>query len=1060
MNSILSPFIYLIRRIFEIGYDLTGNYGVSIVLLSFAISLLLLPIFIYIEKAKKRDDEIKKRMQPLIDEIKQVYTGQERYYYLKTLNRQFGYSQFKALVPILSLLVQIPFFIAAYEYIDNLEAIQGVSFGPITDLSQPDHLFGIVNVLPVLMTVVNLLTAWFYTRNGNTSERKQMVVIAGVFLVLLYNLPSGLVLYWTMNNLFAFLRLFLTNREVFKGRLYFSFEIKTTLLAVYILLTSFLFIAQINWAIVHGFPSLPVRLVLSAVAVFILVSLIAFAWKDHRDKFVDILKKNKQFYLRCIHASLPVAVILNLVLYTVFNDGSFVRNTLLILGACVATILLYQFLILPVRNIKRALNQSSVPVHIPLLFFIAGLYFFLSYKFYPGENRIPLLSASLVSILLSQVLYSIHLYNRKSALKSLSTIARAIVLGLIIMQLFYVVRFVADTPLKLSLFGVDFNILGDNVAESIIKLALIIAGLNTLRSVSDFKNFPHVSRFSDMLLATVTVTFTAALIFFWHPLMVYASLPSEFDFKAVDIFTENFHFFITISAALCAFFIIVPRSFKPWVLIIFLVASILSFFNSIILPLDLGSLQIDKYSKAQNLAAPLSRYLVEIGILLGLGYIFTRFLLKQYHKYLIWSIVCLHLLVGSQAMYAAIQSKNPFRNDTVLSSQKIMFSKTEPNVLFILADGIQGLFIEQMMQENTDLRESYTGFTWYSNCVSVSNYTHTSVPVMMSGTSFYIDSLNADTEHDIRYKITDAANSFIDRVHANGYSMTSTHMHYSRADYSAIEHFIPEYGSKIDELALKNNYKLKTFEVWYNRLWENALLYCSPLFIKASVYNDSEWIIQSDEISQNLDKYNYLKLLVNLSDASSEEPNFIYIHNHSGHNPWYILNDDASFEVDVHPYDNNLWVMQEYGRLFDWMKNENMYDNTKIIVVSDHGISWGHYDGEISLPTPKNWDENIAKSLDLDLKKYWRLNALLMVKDFNERASFSEDTMLMTNADASYIAFDDSYLESLKMLNQRTVTSFHVDWKGSFAKYKKHPIRDTYRIKNSMFDLNNWTRVK
>ncbi|HYQ56416.1 MAG TPA: YidC/Oxa1 family membrane protein insertase, partial [Draconibacterium sp.] len=170
MDKIFSPFIFLVRTIFEAGYNLTGSYGIAILLLSFAISLLLLPIFIYIEKTKKHDNAIKKRMQPLIDEIKQVYTGQERFYYLKTLNRQFGYSQFKALIPILSLLVQIPFFIAAYQYLDNLEAIQRISFGPLTDLSKPDHLFGIVNVLPIVMTVVNLLTAYFYTRNGNTSE--------------------------------------------------------------------------------------------------------------------------------------------------------------------------------------------------------------------------------------------------------------------------------------------------------------------------------------------------------------------------------------------------------------------------------------------------------------------------------------------------------------------------------------------------------------------------------------------------------------------------------------------------------------------------------------------------------------------------------------------------------------------------------------------------------------------------------------------------------------------------------------------------------------------------
>ena len=59
-ESLISPFIYLIESTLNIAYGITENYGVSIILLSFIISLLLLPIFIYIEKSKKKDDVIKK----------------------------------------------------------------------------------------------------------------------------------------------------------------------------------------------------------------------------------------------------------------------------------------------------------------------------------------------------------------------------------------------------------------------------------------------------------------------------------------------------------------------------------------------------------------------------------------------------------------------------------------------------------------------------------------------------------------------------------------------------------------------------------------------------------------------------------------------------------------------------------------------------------------------------------------------------------------------------------------------------------------------------------------
>ncbi|PKP08791.1 MAG: hypothetical protein CVU09_14670, partial [Bacteroidetes bacterium HGW-Bacteroidetes-4] len=84
-DFVLYPFLFLIETIFRFSFHLTQNYGWAIVLLSLAISLLLLPVFILIEKAKKHDDAVKRRMQPQVDEIKRVYKGQERYYYLKTL---------------------------------------------------------------------------------------------------------------------------------------------------------------------------------------------------------------------------------------------------------------------------------------------------------------------------------------------------------------------------------------------------------------------------------------------------------------------------------------------------------------------------------------------------------------------------------------------------------------------------------------------------------------------------------------------------------------------------------------------------------------------------------------------------------------------------------------------------------------------------------------------------------------------------------------------------------------------------------------------------------------
>jgi membrane protein insertase Oxa1/YidC/SpoIIIJ len=106
-----------------------------------------------------------------------------------------------------SLLIQIPFFIAAYSYLSHLEILQGETFFFIRDLSAPDGLLPIlgnsINILPILMTAINIVTGVIYTRGFPFNEKVQLYGMALIFLGLLYNSPAGLVLYWTMNNVFS-----------------------------------------------------------------------------------------------------------------------------------------------------------------------------------------------------------------------------------------------------------------------------------------------------------------------------------------------------------------------------------------------------------------------------------------------------------------------------------------------------------------------------------------------------------------------------------------------------------------------------------------------------------------------------------------------------------------------------------------------------------------------------------------------------------------------------------------------------------------------------------------
>ena len=199
--------INLLKNILEFFYCLTSSYGVSIILLSLTVTIIMFPLFWIAERLQNKERERKEKMQPLLDEVKSVKNKQEKYYYTREIYRKNKYSPFYSLIGLAGLLIQLPFFLGAYWLLIEYNDLEGASFGPIGDLSQPDGLLFFrnfsINILPFVMTFVNLLAAYLYSKKMQKSEKIQLILIAFVFLILLYNLSAALVLYWTMNNVFS-----------------------------------------------------------------------------------------------------------------------------------------------------------------------------------------------------------------------------------------------------------------------------------------------------------------------------------------------------------------------------------------------------------------------------------------------------------------------------------------------------------------------------------------------------------------------------------------------------------------------------------------------------------------------------------------------------------------------------------------------------------------------------------------------------------------------------------------------------------------------------------------
>ena len=206
----LMPLQMLFEAVYNIAYNFIKNPGITLVIFSLAINLLVLHLYKRADALQEKERKAEARLSKGVQHIKKTFHGDEQMMMLQTYYRQNDYKPSYALRGAASLLLEIPFFIVAYRFLSTLNMLQGCHFGPITDLGKPDGLltiFGItINLLPIIMTAVNLISSYIFTKGYPIKSKIQLYAMAAFFLIFLYNSPSGLVFYWTLNNIFSLVK--------------------------------------------------------------------------------------------------------------------------------------------------------------------------------------------------------------------------------------------------------------------------------------------------------------------------------------------------------------------------------------------------------------------------------------------------------------------------------------------------------------------------------------------------------------------------------------------------------------------------------------------------------------------------------------------------------------------------------------------------------------------------------------------------------------------------------------------------------------------------------------
>ncbi len=207
-DIIAKPCLWLMNAIHD---NVIANYGVAIILLTILFKVLFWPLG---SKSYRSMAEMK-RLQPLMSDIRKKYKDDK-----KKMNEEIMrlYKTYKVnpMSGCLPMVVQIPVFIAFYRMLYEAIELRHAPFMLwINDLSSPDRLFRFdvtiplmlppygIPVLTIIMGATMFLQQKISPPPGDPSQAKFMMMLPLIFTVIFINFPSGLVLYWLVNNVIS-----------------------------------------------------------------------------------------------------------------------------------------------------------------------------------------------------------------------------------------------------------------------------------------------------------------------------------------------------------------------------------------------------------------------------------------------------------------------------------------------------------------------------------------------------------------------------------------------------------------------------------------------------------------------------------------------------------------------------------------------------------------------------------------------------------------------------------------------------------------------------------------
>ena len=206
------PLLHVMRFL----HGFTGSYGIDIILITVLIKLLTAPLT---HKSYASMKQMQK-LQPQMERLKERYKD-DREKLNKEIMELYRRNKVNPLGGCLPMVLQIPVFIGLYNALLTPIELRHAPFMWIKDLSRPDweslpiHFAGWSLGLPILtifMGASMFVQQWMTPTAGDPNQRRMMLLMPIMFTVMFINFPSGLTIYWLVNNILSIAQQYLVNR--------------------------------------------------------------------------------------------------------------------------------------------------------------------------------------------------------------------------------------------------------------------------------------------------------------------------------------------------------------------------------------------------------------------------------------------------------------------------------------------------------------------------------------------------------------------------------------------------------------------------------------------------------------------------------------------------------------------------------------------------------------------------------------------------------------------------------------------------------------------------------